>query len=271
MTDTCIPFLEIMIACYGPQGLARIAAAAHPRIEGVIYSVSCQMAEEKDIPVELRRDDFRIRFYQEKGLSRNRNRGLETACGEWLLISDDDLTYTAGALETLTEILLTEQDADLITMRSHTDPALTKPYPATRCDTSHMPRGWYLTSFEICVRRKALETAGVRFDERFGIGAPVLMSGEEDVFWYCCLRGGLRPAFLPVTICTHMHPTTGLKEQTNPVLYMAKGVVFRMRYGRLWLLRYAMSGLRLAVRGKLPVPLTLFLRAGIRGAGKFKV
>lgn len=260
-----------MISCYGPQGLMRIAEANHPCVAGVSYSVSCQMAEPDDLPEALRREDFRVRFYQEKGLSRNRNRGLDTANGQWLLIADDDLTYSADTLTELVDTLRTERDADLITLRSHTATALSKPYPATRCDTRRMPRGWYLTSFEICVRRQALQRSGVRFDERFGIGAPVLVSGEEDVFWLSCLRCGLRPAFLPITICTHMHPTTGLKEQTNPALYMAKGVVFRMRYGHLWLLRYALSGLRMAIKGNLPVPLSLFLTAGIKGARKFRV
>lgn len=263
--------IEVMIACYGRQGLERIAKANHPVISGVSYSVSCQMADENDLPEALRRNDFRVRFYKEKGLSRNRNRGLDTASGEWLLIADDDLTYPAGALAALVTTLRTERNADLITLRSHTAASLAKPYPPTRCDTRRMPRGWYLTSFEICVRREALQRSGVRFDERFGIGAPTLVSGEEDVFWLSCLRRGLRPAFLPITICTHLHPTTGLKEQTNPALYMAKGVVFRMRYGSLWMLRYALSGIVMATKGILPVPLSVFLKAGIKGGREFKV
>lgn len=265
------PTLEVMIACYGPQGLRRIAGAAHPQVEGVAYTVSCQMAGAGDIPDELWREDFKVHLYQEKGLSRNRNRGLETAHGQWLLIADDDLSYSATALEELVAALRAEQHADIIALQSRTADAFAKPYPAVRCDTSRMPKGWYLTSFEICVRRATLAQSGIRFDERFGIGAPVLVSGEEDVFWLSCVRRGLRPAFLPITICTHLHPTTGLKEQTNPALYMAKGVVFRMRYGHLWWLRYTLSGLKLAARKRLPVPLSLFLKAGFRGGREWRV
>jgi glycosyltransferase involved in cell wall biosynthesis len=260
------PILEIAISTLGTEGLQRIAAGEHPAVEGVIYSVACQMpVGDEVIPEALRREDFVVRFYREKGLSRNRNRSLQTAVGEWILIADDDLSYDKEDILKLLPTLAAEKSADFFLTRYHGSDKHGKVYPEHRCDIKQVPRGFYVTSFEMLFRREAVQ-GKVWFNEEFGLGAPHLISGEEDIFMETCAYQGLKVEALPMYIGSHPHATTTEKNLRSPLMFEAKGAVFRYKYRRWWWLRLPLSGLKETLKGTARVPLHQFIRYTFRGA-----
>jgi glycosyltransferase involved in cell wall biosynthesis len=260
------PILEIAISTLGLNGLERIAATEHPAVEGVIYSVACQLPEgDMVIPKGLQRPDFKVRFYREKGLSRNRNRSLQAAIGEWILIADDDLSYSREDLINLSTALKQEHSTDIFLIRYHGSENHGKIYPEHRCCLSRMPKGYFVSSIEMLMRRTSVQER-VWFNENFGLGSPHLLSGEEDIFIESCVRRGLMVEALPMYIGNHPHDTTSEKNLRNPVIYEAKGAVFRYKYRRWWWLRLPLSGLKETILGSARIPLHKFLRYTLRGA-----
>jgi hypothetical protein len=260
------PILEIMICTMEMKGLNSIISHQHPRIEGVGYLVVCQYSgAEPEIPEGLRRDDFRILFFKERGLSRNRNRALEAAAGEWLLISDDDVDYTGKDLTAIRDFIAEGPDSDILTLRSNCTNSGERIYPNERCDFKAAVKGYYATSIELLLRRRSV-CGKIWFNEEFGIGAPHLISGEEDIFIESCLRAGMRIEFIPLNACSHPHATTSEREALNPLLNEARGAVYRYKYPHWWWLRLALFGLRGTIKGTLKVSLREYLRHTFHGA-----
>lgn len=258
--------LEIAISTLGAEGLQRIAAASHPTVEGVKYSVACQLPEGVPVvPEALRRADFEVRFYRERGLSRNRNRCLEQASAQWLLIADDDLSYSKEDLRGLLCALKEEREGDILLVRYHGSEAHGKVYPEHRCPLSEVPKGFYVSSIELLLRRQAVQER-VWFNENFGLGSPHLISGEEDIFVESCVRRGLKVEAVPLYIGSHPHDTTSENNRRNPVIYEAKGAVFRVKYRHWWWLRLPLSGLKSTLKGSAEIPFHKFLCYTLRGA-----
>lgn len=246
--------LQVLIATYGQEGLERLAKAAAsgslPQTEGVEYLMSCQMGKQEEIPGALQRKDIRIIFSKTKGLSRNRNILLKAATAPFCLIADDDLSYTSAALLSIISTLKSNPDVDIATfisanyqekegpVKEKEGPAhsqedqLTyeKQFPNESFDLCKPAKGYYVTSFEIAFRREAVESAGILFNENFGVGAPLYGAGEEELWIHQLLAKGLRGRFFPQQIVVHHGPTTGTREAANPRVLRAQGVVIPVLY-----------------------------------------
>ena len=262
------PTLQVMICTYGREGLARVAASLHPRVEGVEYLVSLQEdpdGEECRVPKELDREDFRIFSHISKGLSINRNVAISKATAPLLLISDDDVDYTEEGLLAVINAFNNHIDRDIIAFR-HISSSHAKSYPDDMCDLSTPPKGYYLTSFEIAFRRDAIQ-GKIWFNENFGIGA-IFPSGEEDIFIRDCLDAGRKGIFIPVTIARHDGMTTSGRNLMLPSRPQTKGAVFLRLYPRQWPLRmiaHAIREIPLWKKGLVPSPLSYCIN-WIKGA-----
>ncbi len=248
-----------MICTYGKDGIERVAAANHPHTEGVEYLVSWQKDGASDIPTALLRNDFKIVASDTKGLSKNRNIALSNATAPLLLVSDDDVVYTKERLHAVIDAFDTHQEADILTFRYESS-SHSKFYPALQCDLSTPEKGYYLTSFEIALRKDSVR-GKIWFNENFGIGA-LFPSGEEDVFIKDCLDSGLKGLFIPLTINRHDGTTTSGRNLMLPSRPQTKGAVFLRLHPRQWPLRMVAHALReipLWRKGLVPSPLSYCL------------
>ncbi len=248
-----------MICTYGKDGIERVAAANHPHTEGVEYLVSWQKDGASDIPTALLRNDFKIVASDTKGLSKNRNIALSNATAPLLLVSDDDVVYTKERLHAVIDAFDTHQEADILTFRYESS-SHSKFYPALQCDLSTPEKGYYLTSFEIALRKDSVR-GKIWFNENFGIGA-LFPSGEEDVFIKDCLDSGLKGLFIPLTINRHDGTTTSGRNLMLPSRPQTKGAVFLRLHPRQWPLRMIAHALReipLWRKGLVPSPLSYCL------------
>lgn len=233
--------LQVMICTYGQEGLKRIASSAHPKVEGVEYLVSCQIEGYFTIPKGLNREDFKIISTSSKGLSVNRNHALSRASAPVLLISDDDTDYSAEGLKNVIDAFRNHPDADIITFRY--DSSINKKfYPAHSVSLSNIPKGYYISSIEIALRRHSIQ-GKIWFNENFGIGA-MFPSGEEDIFICECLNAGMKGIFVPITIARHDGSTTSERNLMLPSRPQTKGAVFLRLHPHSWPLRMAAHALR---------------------------
>lgn len=261
--------LQVLICTYGREGLQRVATAAHPAVAGVEYIVCWQMRpEETDhtAPQVLDRPDFKIISTLTKGLSVNRNIAISRASAPILLISDDDVDYTEEWLRTVIDAFRLHKDLDILTFR-YVSASHQKHYPSHSFDLASPEKGYFTTSFEIALRRKAIQ-GKVWFNENFGIGA-MFPSGEEDVFIRDCISAGLKGIFIPEIIARHDGTTTSDRNLMLPSRPQTKGAVFLLLHPVSWPLRMVVHALReipLWRKGIVPSPLS-YCRNWLKGVG----
>lgn len=237
--------LQVAVCTYGADGIARVARAAHPRVEGVEYLVCWQTDGSDEIPPALAgRDDFRILRHDTRGISRNRNFALEHATAPVLIMGDDDVDYTADDLRAVMDCMKAYPEIVVATGRYTCEGKYVKPYPHSVTNPRHAPKGWYVSAIEIVCRPKELLRRGVRFNERISIGTPVLRCGEEDVFLTDALRKGVPTAIIPVRIGSHDAPGTGRRDRDEEYFIMTRGACLYHRYPKSWIPRALVRALR---------------------------
>lgn len=248
-----MPRLEVLVSTFGASGLERALSQEWPRVEGVRYLVCCQNPEGDDLLPAAealhRRGDTDVLFFRDRGLSANRNHSLDAAAAPYLLVMDDDLRLSAEGLRAIIDTFDSRPELDYMTLRATTGDKAPRVFPPAGHDLGRPWRFYYTISFEIALRREALERAGVRFSLLAGIGAPVLGCGEEDLFLHALRRHGLRGEYSGIFIGTHEGPTTTERSAMSPAVARAKGAVMRKTRGSVAAL------LRLPVearRSKLP-------------------
>lgn len=259
--------LQVLICTFGKDGINRIAKSSHPVADGVEYLISWQTDTDYPIPPELERDDFKIHTTFTKGLSVNRNIALSKATAPLLLISDDDVDYSSEGLAAIIESFKSNPEADIIAFMYDCTTS-TKTYPSELIDLGNPPKGYYISSIEIALRRESVQDK-IWFNENFGIGA-TFPSGEEDLFIKDCLDAGLKGIFLPITIAKHDGTTTSDRNLMLASRPQTKGAVFLRLHPWSWPLRMLAHARReypLWRQGLAPSPLS-YCRNWIKGVIK---
>lgn len=267
------------------DGIGRVEHVLLPRLTDVHYVVSWQrtqtaLAETAASAIaELRqRSDVTVTELEGRGLCRNRNHGIETAVGLMsdpladaiIVLADDDETFLPDAFERMRKSYsqLPRLDIALLRASSSEDGRPLKPYLPYPVAYGEHPRSYYPMSVEMTMRSRVWH-AGLRFDERFGLGSEVLCAGEEDVFLHDAQRRGLNVWLLPIELCRTNPLTTGSR-QLDPVVLRSKGAVYG--YTRnlcmAWL-RGLREALSLGVRRRTN-PFTLF-RHILRGINYIRI
>ncbi|MDE6480560.1 MAG: hypothetical protein K2L45_09840 [Muribaculaceae bacterium] len=270
------PILQVLICTYGYEGLQRVAASSHPKVDGVEYIVSIQQdpdADEHPAPKELNRDDFKLFVNLTKGLSINRNVALSLSSAPLLLISDDDVDYTEEGLRNVIDAFHRHKDMDIIAFR-YTSMSHEKSYPSSPCNLDKPTKGYFVTSFEIALRRESVQ-GKIWFNENFGIGA-MFPAGEEELFIRDCLDAGLKGIFIPITIARHDSKTTSNRNLMMTSRPQTKGAVLLRLHPKDWPLRMIVHTLReipLWKKGLVPSPISYSRNwlKGVRLARKMKV
>lgn len=221
------PRLEVLIATIGRDGINRVADMQLPVTDGVGYLVSWQCGG-GDVPASLLRPDVRIVLTGSDGLSNNRNDAFRASVAPLLLIADDDLRYTITGLQTVIEVMDANPDVDVAAFM-HTG-GDRKVFPDVEFDLRCPESGYYVTSFEIAVRRRVIAGENsVAFDPRFGIGAPKFGAGEEQFFIDDAIGRGFNCRFFPCVIVEHPGVTTG-QRYLDPGVLMAQGIYLRTAF-----------------------------------------
>lgn len=248
--------LDILICTIG-DGLSGIADMLLPERDDVRYTVSVQhIGPAPVIPSILKdRRDVKIGPMEGPGLSRNRNNAISLATGDICLIADDDNRYLPQHIDTILSSWQDNPDADIITFQAENyqeEPLHSYPAP-------------FISSVEMTFRRNAILDKGLKFDERFGLGSPLLCAGEEDVFMADARRAGLNILYIPKVIVRTQASTTGSAFIGNSKLQITKGATFRYTFGvwsAVWR-SFKEAGWYLIHKGANPFPILFNMLKGI--------
>lgn len=254
--------MNVLICTYGADGIRRVADMNLPTVDGVTYIISWQQPGDTALPAALRRSDIAVHRSDTTGLSVNRNLALSLATDEVCLIADDDLHYTARNLIDVMQVFDSNPDVDVAAFMSHSE-VVGKIYPERPCALSDMPRGYYITSVEMAVRRRP-DRQLPAFDTRFGIGSKLFGCGEEEIFVHNALKKGLVCKFFPIFACSYTGIPTGERMVDDPSVLMAFGAVLAIRHPLTAAPRIALKSWRL--RRSSGISVLKSLRLMTRGA-----
>lgn len=226
--------LSVLI-CTLNDGIKNVIDILLPEREDVNYIVSFQYTDDAYlslIPEELRaRKDVSVSYLAGRGLSRNRNNCFTCATGDLFLIADDDVRYKSEYFDIILKTFHNNQDVDIALFKAKTyDGLWMKEYPDYSYNFKDAPPYTYPCSCEM-VLRKSVYNAGLRFDERFGLGSDYLSSGEEDVFLEDALGKGFKIIYFPELIVETDCNTTGLKILRDKRVQRSKGATLYYCYG----------------------------------------
>ena len=249
--------LDILVSTVAHK-LGSIHEMLLPQRDGVRYVISAQYttAQPPVLPPELSsRSDVTVGFLPGMGLSRNRNNAIALASADICVVADDDNRYLPEHISTIIDTWRDNLDADIITFQAETyegDPL--HPYPAP-----------YVCSQEITFRLSSINGKGIRFDERFGLGSPLLCAGEEDVLIYDAHKAGLAVRYIPKVIVRTDRFTTGTRFLSDKKVQITKGATFRYIYGTasaVWR-SFKEAGWYLFHKGANPFPILHNMLKGI--------
>jgi len=203
-----LPFDEIVIVHQHTT-----PSSGYAEVHRALVSAHCKL-----IPVEGR------------GLSASRNMGISAATSAYILIADDDLLFSENIRRILQQAFQELPYADIITFKVKT-PAGDDFKQYAKQKYKHTGRSIAkVSSVEICIKKAWWEHAGIRFDERFGLGA-AFETGEEYIFLHKSLQRKAQAWYYPADICVHPPLSSGRVFQ--PALLEAKGAMLGAVYGPL--------------------------------------
>lgn len=236
--------LELLIATLD-EGINNIPAMLLEQRDGIGYIVSWQHSDDKDItlPDELMRDDVKIYHLAGRGVSRNRNNCLRHATADVCLIGDDDCRYTHEQLQKVIDTFAQNPDVDIATFKFEGDGS-TKYYPKESFSLSKFPKGYFVASIEIALRRESIQDK-IWFNENFGLGAEIFHCGEEHIFIQDALSHGLTCKFFPITIVRENDSTVCIRRDNERGTLMAHGAILQLYQPKTKYLRMIIKAYRL--------------------------
>ena len=224
--------LEVLICTFNER-VKNVGQVFLPQRADVSYLVAYQYDRDELAglahEVVEKRSDVRVVCTRGRGLSANRNRALQEARGDLLLIADDDVRYEPLFFDRILLRFATEQAPDIACYQAECpDGRLLKPYAYHSFDYREQPRGTYFSSVEIVMKRSERLP---RFDERFGLGSDFLEGCEEEVFLFEAAQRGLTIRYYPEVIVVTDPATTGSRLLTSKALQRTKGAVLCRMHG----------------------------------------
>lgn len=162
--------------------------------------------------------------YQEKGLSKSRNRAIENSNADICIIADDDLVYERGYKEIIKEGYRKYPDADIITFYVDNIDADRRKIKRKEGKINFV-KSMRIQSVQITFKRQSIIDKGIKFNENFGSGTELYM-GEENIFLIECLKKGLKIYYIPITIATIQDNDSTWFKGYNKKFFYVKGIVF---------------------------------------------
>ena len=207
--------------------------------------------------------------FQEKGLSKSRNNGIEKCSHDICIIADDDMYYTENYEETILNAYKRHKDADIIAfVVDNESRKVTRPkYKEGRIG---FIRSMKICSVHLSFKQRTIKDHRIVFDEEFGTGSTYPW-GEENIFLFDCLRKKLKMYYVPEKIATLKNTGTSTWDRTvNHNRFKNQGAVFYRMTHRMYLpliIQYVIRKHNL-YRKKMS-PITVF-KLMLNGAKEYK-
>lgn len=223
----------------------------------------------KDITLEdIAEGNNRLYSYQEKGLSKSRNRAIENSKADICVIADDDIRYEDDYEEIIKNGYEKYPDADIIAFYVN-NVDINKRRPIRKEGKINLIKSMRIQSVQLTFKRESIVNNNINFNERFGTGAELYM-GEENVFLSNCLSKGLKIYYIPQKIATIQDNESTWFKGHNEYDFNVKGAVYYAMSKRLYpifILQFAVRKTKLYANEVRPVKAIKYM---FNGAKKYK-
>lgn len=181
------------------------------------------------------RADLRLIALPGRGVAASRNAALACADTDFLLFGDDDVTLNMGAVLQMRAHLAADPGQAMVVGHlsgpdrpdpPRPDPPRTEPLRTGPLRPGNAGR---VGTPALMIRLAPFRSRGLRFDERFGLGASYPL-GEEFIFVTDALQAGLRGSWLPVLVGHHPGPSSGAN-WADPVALRARAAALHRVFG----------------------------------------
>ncbi len=221
--------LEVLIAAQNIRSADQL-----PKVAEQLISNSCDAVlinqSENELNFKSPSKNLRIFNYPETGISKSRNRALQQADGDLLLITDDDVELLDGFSDIILEAFDKNPEADIITFQCLNEHGEKRKNYRDSAFWHNLRSLMQVSSVEIALRRQSLEQKSLVFDRRFGIGSQI-PTGGETVFLCDALKQRFKILYLPYPIVRHPDASSGRDLLHNPALIKAKGAMLCRIFG----------------------------------------
>jgi glycosyltransferase involved in cell wall biosynthesis len=165
--------------------------------------------------------------YHEKGVSKSRNRALEKARTQIVLMADDDTQFIKGFEKEILNAHANHPEAHIITFQAMNSLGLPfKKYSDT--PYKHSFRTIFkISNIEVSINLSHFKERKL-FDENFGPGSACI-SGSDTVFVVDSYNKGLNMYYEPIPIVIHPPVSSG-RTYTEKQVYH-KGIMYRRCFG----------------------------------------
>lgn len=226
-------------------------------------------ADREDIE-EVFIDTNRVRMfsYNERGLSKSRNRGIANSNADICVIADDDVIYGDNYVETIIKGYEEYPDADII---AFSVPSTNGDRPTARLKYSNVDfiHSMKLASFQLTFKRESFIKEGIRFNELFGAGA-TYTCGEENILLAECIKKGLKVKYIDEKIGMVDHCESTWYQGFNEKLFITKGAMFYEMKPSIVQILIAQFAIRKWIKYKNEINFIKAYTYMVRGAREYK-
>lgn len=133
--------------------------------------------------------NFKIYSYNEKGISRSRNKALKHASADILLFCDDDIIYTENYEKIILDAFKKNKKADVIFFNLDSPNRFVR--KNKRNHKVHIYNALRYGTYNIALRKESISKYNLCFNELFG-NKEYYHHGEDTIFIVDCLKHKLR-------------------------------------------------------------------------------
>jgi glycosyltransferase involved in cell wall biosynthesis len=214
--------LEILIATMDREDLSFLEAMFNCPVDQIEASVMV-VNQSKSHQLVSHFENITVINDVNKGLSRSRNLALEHSSRKLLWILDDDCKVLPDSCEKIVAAH-NKNDEDIITFKTQCveDGSEFWEYPKqSQLLNATVVRN--VLSPEITLKKTAFVATGLKYNERFGLGAQ-FQDSENYVFLSDAIDSGLKVRFAPEFIVKHPSTTSSDEADSDRVIY-ARGAL----------------------------------------------
>jgi hypothetical protein len=216
-----VPVLTIAISTLGRDPATLMLPPARP---GWDVLVVLQSPPPGDLAPP--RADVTVLPLPGRGLSVSRNAAMVAARGAFLLFADDDIAFDADGIAAMLAHLQARPDLALVAGQRRG--VLQRTYP-DRAHPLRRSNAARIATPELMIRLATFRARDIRFDTRFGLGAPWPL-GEEFILVADALKAGLKGTYVPHPVGTHPPLSSG-DDWTDPVRRAARAAALSRVFG----------------------------------------
>lgn len=180
---------------------------------------------------EYENEYIKLLSFNEKGLSKSRNKAIDNSNLDICVIADDDLIYCNDFENKIKSAYKKYSDADIIAFYVENAKNINSNKEG-KIDLIHSLK---ICSVQITFKRSSIVSNNIKFDELFGTGSEIFNHGEENIFLSDAIKCGLKIYYVPQKIAILNNNNSSWFKGYNNEFLKSKGALFYRISSKIYL------------------------------------